>query len=1443
MRKIIKSMTLRVATLLTACFLPFAAMADGLPADGSIYRLVNVGNGYAFTNGDDALHNASIVLGEVADGSKGQEWAFIALPGDEPLYVIYNDYYGLAADMALQSTSPGKLLQWEANVNYNQIFYVQLVNGQKDIVQLLNNEDRSQAVTANGTGQLTLGKDLSSEATYFRLESTGEKSTVVLPLPDNSYIIKHAKSGYALNDRGANINNARIYLDACPVSDYNDFIWQLRRSSSTVPYFQLYNPFDGKAIDMAIGGKNYPLLWDASYTNKNQYIYLNPVVGEPGLYQIMGYNSGTWGTPYYFLASGNNITMSTSYSNVEDTYFKLEKVISDALPTQPYWEDETMFGENKEEPHATYMPYATTAAMKADKRFDYPWLTPEGAEFLNLNGVWSLKYNADVEERPGQDDFWGDAVDASTWDTIEVPSCLEMKGYGVPLYVNVDYPFANNPPYITMTGGLDKSVASYRRNFELPESWGEKRVFLHFDGIYSAALVWVNGEYVGYTQGGNNDAEFDVTDFVRQGENNVSVQVFRWSDASYLEGQDMWHMSGIHRDVYLFATPKTYVRDHYITSYLDATSNYTAGNMNVEITINNRDAGEVTKSIDVTLLSPDGDVVDAGNVLVYFEAGEEEKIANVFFEGLSNLLPWTAETPNLYTVVVSQKSEAGIEESVFSTKYGFRHVEISDGLVYVNGQKVLFKGANLQDTHPIHGRSVDVETMLTDVIMMKQANMNTVRCSHYPRQAKMYAMFDYYGLYCMDEADIECHRNWDINGEYGGITNEESWRAQYVDRTLRMVYRDRNFPSIIFWSLGNESGGGTNFNYTYSEVRSIDNRIIHYEGATRASTAPTDLWSVMYPSISNCMSYANYNRFGQPYFMCEYAHAMGNAVGNLKEYWDIIETSRYGIGGCIWDWVDQSIYDAEDIKNGTLTVGDYNKYRTGYDYPGPHQGNFVNNGLVSADRAWSPELTEVKSVYQYVKFPSFTLGSKTLQIKNDYNFISLDKFYLQYTVLENGVEVESGNMELPAAATGSTIDVQIPYTAAANENSELLLNVNVCLKEKTSWADADYSIAAAQYVLQERPAQLADIENTDDVLTVTKDGGYIVYNDKMVVEFASDGTLNRWAYNGVENIIAGPEYENYRWVENDAPTETLSKYSAANGINSKAVTYTTSADGKCVTFEVQAAGRNCSYTFLYDIYSNGVMELHATYRPNITNLRRIGMAMTFPKEFSHVEYYARGPWENYIDRLTGSFLGRYITTVEDMFEPYPKPQSMGNREGLRELMLVNPETGNGIKVETEGDVAFSVLPYTDVELKNAQHTWELEAGDTYAHFDCLQKGLGNGSCGQNTGTLSEYQLPSGGTYSYTLRFTPMDKNATGVEEIDDMLSYKFISQQGLLSCSGNIESGTEFHVYNIGGVKVASVVAEHATSNLNIVTDKLPQGSYLVVVKDAKGRKSYKVLF
>lgn len=1419
----------------------FSAKAQGIK-DGDVFRLVNVATGKAITNGDIAAHNTNLHTAAIDANSKGQEWTFVSLSAKEPLFMLYNDNYGQAADM---TSTPGRLLQWEGTCSDNQAFYINIVDEADGIVQLLCKNDHSFVLQEQDDASLVMVKEASGVSTHFRLEYIKNKKIENLPVMERYFIIREKSSGLALNTRGDNTNNARIYLDEYKESENANFVWQLRRNASGVEYCQFYNPYCGKAIDVSLGGKNYPLLWDPSYSNTNQQLQFIPVEGEKGVYCINAKTTTTW---YGMKANGQNLSMASGYNS--SSQFELMQVYPDDIPMPNVWEDETFFGENKEDGHATYMPYSSVERMKADERYNLPWIEPENAEYLSLNGTWSLNWVESVAERPGKDTFWGDDVDVSSWDKINVPSCLEMNGYGDPLYINVEYAFNNNPPMIEMKAGLINSVASYRRDFDLPAGWDSKRVFLHFDGIYGAAFIWMNGKYVGYTQGGNNDAEFDVTEHAREEKNNVCVQVIRWSDASYLEGQDMWHMSGIHRDVYLFATPKTFVRDHYITSSLDAASGYSAGSMNVAIDMDNRDGLAASKTVDVSLVHPDGNEVATKSVAFDFADGETSKTADVVFEGLSDLLAWTAETPDLYTVVVVQKDAAGNEEHVFSTKYGFRHIEIKDGLVYINGERVLFKGANLQDTHPVTGRSVDVATMLNDVKMFKQANMNTVRTSHYPRQAKMNAMFDYYGLYCMDEADLECHYNWDKGKETGGITNEDSWRAQYIDRTVRMVYRDRNFPSVIFWSLGNESGGGKNFAHTYAAVRALDPRPIHYEGASRAGTAHSDVYSEMYPTMTDVDLHANGkadtdypyygNTNGQPYFMCEYAHAMGNAVGNLQEYWDAIESSRYGIGGCIWDWADQSIYDADDIKNGNLEVNGVCKYRTGSDYPGPHQGNFVNNGLVTADRAWSPELTNVKYVYQYVKFVSFDAATKQLTIKNNYDFISLDGFYLRYAVLADGVEVENGVVEMPSLAPNTEGVVTLPYSAAAADGIELMLNVEICCREELSWADAGYAIAAEQYTLAERDVTSFALNGNEDLVLEKVSGGYRVMSSVMEMTFADNGTMNSWVVNGKDLIVKGPEYDNYRWVENDKPTETLSEYNEKNGIQSKSATFTLATDKKSVNVVINASGWFCKYKFNYTITADGALLIDAAYNVVPKDARRIGLSLVFPADFEQVEYYAYGPFENYVDRRGGSSLGRYYTTVSDMFEPYPKPQSMANREGLRDLFLFNPDEGYGVKVLTRGNVAFSLLHYSDVDLKKANHTWELQKGDVYAHFDCAQKGIGNGSCG-NVVTLDKYLIPQGGEYNCSLLFTPVMDIESG---IDDVLSktITFKVEDGYIYCQGNINAGAELSIYDMGGVlHSAKHVAENCES-IALPVASLPHGSYIIIVNNGNGKRVFKVI-
>lgn len=1162
--------------------------------------------------------------------------------------------------------------------------------------------------------------------------------------------------------------------------------WKLVAVSGKQDCYQLVNGDGELAFDMALNDtkkvSGYPCMWTQSIANPNQQIYITKKGSGYELSAVSARNGQTYYVTFGSISSVNGYYCGYENSEASAATLQFKEVPAVVIPEGADWENAKVYERNKERAHATYMPYPSTKAMKGDgQRYDKPWLDPTGANYLSLNGTWKLRWSEGAKPvLLGKDDFWGDGVstEGAAWNDITVPSCLEMNGYGLPMYVNVDYPFEDQQPYVRMKTGLKNSVGSYRRDFTLPAGWENKRVFLHFDGIYSAAYVYVNGNEVGYTEGANNVSEFDITKYLRTGKNNVAVQVIRWSDGSYLEGQDMWHMSGIHRDVYLVATPKTYLADHYIKATVTPGSTTVATGSaatSVDLTVCNRDKTAAKKTVTVTLFDPSGKEVKKLKSDFVFAAGDSLKTQTVDFGTLSNVKLWSAETPTLYTFTFSQ-SQDGKEEEAFSTKYGFRKIDLSKGYLEVNGRRTYLKGANTQDTDPLHGRSISTDLMLKDIAMMKQSNMNTVRTSHYPRQAKMMAMFDHYGLFVVDEADMELHKNWD---GVKTIINNTDWTGAIVDRNVRNTLRDRNHPSVVFWSLGNESGSGLNIMAAYNAVRKLDNRYIHYEGSTRDNAEGTDLHSVMYPAVDHSrggttgsvISDANHPSTGKPYFMCEYAHAMGNAVGNLREYWEAIEGSKMGVGGCIWDWVDQSIYPYDAIKNNQLTKNGFPAYITGFDCPGPHQYNFVNNGLVNADRAWSAELDEVKRIYQWVGF-NLNTTSRQVKLTNKYLDRNLNQFYLKWTLLADGKPVQDGIVKKLNCAAGGTETVDLKYNPTAFAGKELFLNIGLYTKEATNWCDRDYPVAEFQQQLAQRTEVLDKVDNTKaDALHATKnsDGGYTYANGKQKVTFDGQGNITLWAYEGKDLFMQnnGPHFDRYRWIENDNPMEAYGNDPTDNGVKSQTATFQLSDDGKTATVNVTQNGNYGKATYKYTINANGTIDLSSSFEAQGNGARRLGFSLNFPSDMSKVSYYARGPRASYIDRLDGEDFGLYETTVKDMYEPFAHPQSNGNRIGLRWLTLTNNE-GNGVKVETSGDVAFSLTPWTEAELRTARHEWELPTSNrVVAHFDAIQQGLGNKSCGP--GPLPKYEIQKGKTYSNIVRFIPFseaaDDSANGISAV------------------------------------------------------------------------------
>ena len=1384
----------------------------------TIYRIENFANKKFLSNGDNFNNDARIVFADGNEASAGQEWAMYPTETDG-VFSFVNPTSGKALDMA---PGVGHPVQWNYEpANPNQRF--KIVAPGDGYNRMANSSNPYQFLAVSNDGYPMMLTEYAPEDILYFFHNTGKQFSQAKVYAGKSYVISNVATKSVMTAPAD--GKLAALIDVKPYVEGDDT--QTWRLSNGKTGFVFTSNSCNLSMDMYLQADRTPLVYTTESDNENQNVNLEEA-GDGYFYLTGTYK----GTKYYLKVSGGRLIASTDKDGDNSKFFFTVA----AGPVGDYWENQQVYEENKEAARATFIPYTSTDAMKADVNYNKAWLTPEKADYLSLNGTWKFNLVPEPSVRPGEDDFWGNDADVSAWDNIDVPSCWEMKGYDLPLYVNVEYAFLNNPPYIKnkVDGVGDNPVGSYRRTFTLPAGWDAKNVFLHFDGLYSAAFVWVNGEYVGYTQGGNNDHEFDLSAHVRTGENNICVQVFRWSDASYLEGQDMFHMSGMHRDVYLYATPKTFVCDHYITSNLNST--FDGGSMNVALEIDNRGGEAASKVFEVELVAPDGNVVATKSEAVEMAAGVKSMKKNVAFDALSSLLPWTSETPNLYTVIVRQKDAAGNEEMVFSTKYGFRTIEIKNGVVLINGQRVYFKGVNTQDTHPLYGRTMDVATMFRDIELMKQANVNLVRASHYPRAAKMYAMFDYYGLYCMDEADVECHKSWSDKKD-NSISNDPTWQAQYVDRTVRMVIRDRNHPSVVFWSLGNESGTGVNFDATYSATKALDSRPVHYEGYSNVNSAKnTDMDSKMYPNLDYTRNHCNNSIGGEPFFLCEYAHAMGNAVGNLQDYWDIIEGSNYGIGGCIWDWVDQGIYNPQDIKNGTTEQNGFPKYTSGYDYPGPHQGNFLNNGVITADRAWTSKLTEVKKVYQYAKF---TYSNGVLQIKNKHNFTNLSDFTLRYTVLCNGVVVETNTVAIPTTVPGATAAVPLTIATAMEQGSEYALNVELLKNEAEDWCEAGYPMASEQFVLQSRSA-LKAVAQGDEALTVEKSNGVSVSNSKISFKVDAQGFITEWIANGVQVVEPGkyPIYSNIRWIENESPYGEHKFGDKDTSINSATVTSARSGDGKTCNITVNVNHNQCPYVITYSVYSSGVVDMKVQYSPKASGLRRIGLDMLFPAGYENVEYYAKGPWENYIDRQTGSFLGRYTTTVDDMFEMYPHPQSHGNRMALRDLTMWNPENGNTIKIEAQGVVSFSLSHYDQRQYLTPQlHPWDLKKDDVvYATFDYMQRGLGNGSCGP--GTESQYHCPSSQAYTHTLRVSTINGAETGIGEVGvNACEVEYDKAAQTVVCSGVAACAT-VAVYNLGGVSVGKAVANGNEAVISLAGQ--PQGAYILVIKDGNDIRTHR---
>lgn len=1152
----------------------------------------------------------------------------------------------------------------------------------------------------------------------------------------------HTLNGLAMDNQESVDAGSKIFISK-RVPGKESQIWQFVSVEKDI--YCIVSPLSQQAIDNGGNGavERSVLQWSSDLNNTNQRwkIEQQPNGHYTFTSVASGYNlgfpdAGLIGEPIFQLkpdAQQTNQQWTLVKSNV--------KVKNQPLKTSSNndWENQHIFAINKEDGHATFIPFANLEEMKADPAYRRPWERTHSSRYLLLNGNWKFNWAKQPEDRPKN--FYRTNYDVSEWDEIPVPSNWEMLGYGTPIYTNITYPFRNNPPFIqgqrgyTVEKDEPNAVGSYRHEFTLPTGWADKEVFIHFDGVYSAMYLWINGKKVGYSQGANNDARFNITDYVRPGKNQLAVEVYRWSDGSYLEDQDMFRLSGIHRDVYLVATPKVQLRDLHLTSILSP--RYDKAELHVKSKIRNHGKTISNASVRISLLDETGKQLkqfstETGTV----PAGKE---VNINSKGsIRDPKLWSAETPYLYTVNVELLDDKGRVTEATTQQYGFRHIEIRNNKVYINGMLTLFKGANRHDIHPQYGKAVPVESMIEDILLFKRYNLNTIRTSHYPNDPKMYGLYDYYGLYVMDEADQECHGNM-------SLTDNPTWEAAFVDRAIRMVERDKNHPSIIFWSLGNESGGGCNIIAEYKAIRTIDNRPIHYEGMNDQA----DIDSRMYPSIESMIEQDKEPR-NKPYFLCEYAHAMGNAVGNLEEYWDYIEYhSNRMIGGCIWDWVDQAINKPGEAKNRLYFGGSFGDT--------PNDNDFCCNGLVTADRRVTPKLQEVKKVYQYI---SFKMNDKnSVELHNRYTTHNLTHFNLHYSLEKDGKVIKEEEFGLPDCKPTERRTIHVPMERyLTDDNAEYFVNFEVKLKHDCVWASAGHVVATEQFALNEKTNKPIEITTAtsgyEELKAYEEERRYVRFKNKACeVSFdMSSGELIGLRY-GEQEVLhcqQGPKFNWYRSINNDFRnwTNTTTKLQnfgweiAEDKKSARVVTELETVVGKA----------NIPHTIVYTIYGNGAVDIEASFKTGTDfNLPRLALQTSLNPALDKLTWFGRGPIENYQDRKNAAYVGVYSSTVENMREYYARAQTMGGRCDTRWLTLTD-NIGQGIKITAHGTFDFSALHYTDRELWQVKYGHDLESirrNEVVLNLDCVQRGIGNASCGP--GPRPKYEIKKDSEYKYAFR--------------------------------------------------------------------------------------------
>ncbi|WP_193213012.1 glycoside hydrolase family 2 TIM barrel-domain containing protein [Luteolibacter marinus] len=1004
------------------------------------------------------------------------------------------------------------------------------------------------------------------------------------------------------------------------------------------------------------------------------------------------------------------------------------------LTAAPEWEDEQVTAIHKEPARVFSFPFASRAeALEKDWR--------DSSRVMTLNGEWSFHFAKRPEDRPV--DFYKADFDVSAWPAIQVPGNWQTQGHGVPIYTNQTYPFKRDEPRVTSEPPKDwtayenrNEVGSYRRAFTLPENWDGKDVYVHFAGVESAFYLWVNGEKVGYSQDSYLPAEFRLTPYLKTGENSIAVEVYRWSDGSYLEDQDFWRLSGIFRDVMLYATPRTWLRDYAFTYELS--DDLASASLKVGLEFATPD-GKAPLGVmaGVQLLDPEGQVV---------WSGEAEGTAEL--EGtVKGLRLWTGETPELYTLVITSSDGHGGVLSAQRHKVGFRKVGFSDeGEFLVNGKPVIIKGVNRHEHDPDTGRYVSDASMLADVKLMKQFNVNCVRTSHYPNHPRFLELCDEYGIYLLDEANIESH------GYYYGedsLSHPPRWKKAHVERVMDMYQRDKNRASVVIWSLGNEAGPGENFEAASNALRAVDrSRPIQYERFPDPSDFD-DMDSHMYAGVG-WLNQAGASKSSRPIFICEYAHSMGNATGNLDEYVEAFETHKRLIGGCIWDWVDQGLRKKAPAGQVSPDGRDW-FFAYGGDFGDkPNDGNFCLNGVINADHTPNAKTWQVKSSYQPAEF---WLEGRTLKFRNEFFHTTPDLHHeLVMTVTANGRELASKVMSPPAVGPWETVGIPLPdeIQAGSEPGTQYLLKVALVLKADTAWAKKGHEVAWRQFELGSTPLVKLDLAKAGAVKVADGEGGSkVVSGGSFEARFdAASGVLASLRFGGKEMISEGrgPVVNLFRAPgDNDGYAKGAWASAGLDQLKHELVTLKVEeAPVTQVTTLVRSTGGGdfrCETSTTYSFLGDGTLLVDAVIAPNKENLvlPRVGLRMFLDKSLEQVSWQGRGPWENYADRKTGSALGRHELAVADFFEPYAKPQFMGNREDVSWVTLAGDGGGLMLWQPEGGTFSFSALHMTDQALAAAAHPTGIETTEaTVLTLDGAQTGIGGGSCGP--ATMDQYRV-------------------------------------------------------------------------------------------------------